>query len=123
MAATGRELKALWLKLVDASVDGVPLHGGAVVGFTEDSTTPSWGAGQRQAVLVTGYLSRSTPTWDDEVERPVSLRLASGVTTECLAFVSEQEEPALGPGWTRVTARLAPEDSLRVANILRRAGA
>lgn len=117
-----RALKTLWVKAVEATVDDVPLHGATVVGMTEDASTPSWQAGQRQAALVAGYLQRGRMTWEASREGVVFLRLPNGVTVQCQAVVTEQPEPALGPAWTRVAAKIAGPDGVRVANVLRRAG-
>jgi hypothetical protein len=117
-----RALKTLWVRPVEATIDDVPLHGATVVGITEDASTPSWEAGQRQAALVEGYLQRGRVTWDGSRESTVFLCLPNGTTLQCQAVVDERTEPALGPVWTRVAAKIASGDTIRVANILRRAG-
>jgi len=122
VVTTERGLKTLWVSAVDASIDDVPLHCATVVGVTEDASTPSWEAGQRQAALIAGYLQRGRMTWDGSRESAVFLRLPNGATVQCQAVVTEHAEPALGPAWTRVAAKITGQDTVRVANGLRRAG-
>jgi hypothetical protein len=117
-----RGLRALWTTVVEASIDDVWLHGATVVGFTEDASTPSWEAGQRQAALVTGYLQRTQAGWDRTEDSAVVVRLPNGTGVECQAAVVETPEPALGANWTRRVGKSAGADALRVANVLRRAG-
>lgn len=117
-----RGLRALWTTIVEANIDDVPLHGATVVGFTEDASTPSWEAGQRQAALVTGYRQRTHVGWEGTENSAVVIRLPNGTSVACRAAVVETPEPALGANWTRVVGKIAGSDALRVANVLRRAG-